>query len=83
MPQASATDRTLSAGEIREIIGDLEDETILEILAIGPTEAELVEAQTWLASDDYLHRALHHTLEGRAARVFELLEAQLPEPRDA
>ena len=72
-----------SAREIRETVGDLDDETILEILAIGPTCAELVAAQTWLTSDDYLHRALHHNLDGKAALVFQILESQLPEPREA
>jgi hypothetical protein len=41
---------------------------------------EVLEAQSWLSSDDYLHRRLRHTLSGRAAEVFALLEAELPEP---
>jgi len=53
---------------------------IASIAALGATREEILEAHAWLASDDYLHRELHHSLSGRAAQVFYLLEAELPEP---
>jgi hypothetical protein len=68
-----------SAGEIREILGPVDDSVIASILAVGPARGEILEAFSWLSSDDYLHRELHHGLSGRAALVFDILEAELPE----
>lgn len=72
--------RPASASEIREIVGPLDDTVISSILELGATRGEILEAQAWLASDDYLHLQLRHALQGRAAQVFEILEAELPEP---
>lgn len=72
--------RPANASEIREIVGPLDDTIITSILQLGATQGEILEAQAWLTSDDYLHRELRHALQGRAAQVFEILEAELPEP---
>ncbi len=72
--------RPAVASEIRDIVGPVEDAVITAILDIGATREEVLEARAWLNSDDYLHRRLHHALTGRAAQVFEILEAELPEP---
>lgn len=68
-----------SASEIREIVGPLDDSVISSILKLEATQKEILEAQSWLTSDDYLHRKLGHALQGCAAQVFEILEAELPE----
>ena len=72
--------KSAAASEIRTIVGALEDSVISSILALGATREEILEAQAWLTSDDYLHRKLHHSLRGRAAEVFAILEAELSEP---
>lgn len=72
--------RAATASEVRHIVGDVDDSVVASIVALGATRAEVIEAQTWLTSDDYLHRALHHTLQGRTAQVFDILEAELPQP---
>jgi len=72
--------KAASAGEIRDIDGTLDDGVIASIVALGATREEILEARAWLASDDYLHRELHHSLRGRAAEVFDILEAELQEP---
>ncbi len=72
--------RPVTASEIRDVIGAVDDGVLLRILEIGPTRQEVIEARAWLDSDDYLQRVHHHPLSGRAAAVFEILEAELPEP---
>lgn len=72
--------RAATASEIREVVGTLDDSVIASIEALGATREEIAEAQAWMTSDDYLHRELHHALSGRAAAVFDILEAELPEP---
>ncbi len=73
-------DRAATASEILDIVGALDDSVIASIVALGATREEILEAQAWLTSDDYLHRELHHPLHGRAAQGFDILEAELPEP---
>ena len=80
MTTPSQQTKPVTASEIREILGSLDDAVVTAILALGATRDEIREAQAWLNSDDYLHRALHHQLSGRAAEVFRLLEEELPEP---
>ena len=43
----------VSAQEIREIAGRLSDDRIAAIQATKATAAEVVEAFTWLSSDEY------------------------------
>jgi hypothetical protein len=76
---ANQGNRPATAAEIREILGPVDDQVVSSILRVEATPSEVLEAQTWLASDDYLHRQLHHTLSGRAAEVFDILESELPE----
>ena len=68
--------------EIRTILGPIDDTLLASLLAVGATSAEVLEAQTWLNSDDYLHRSLHHGQTGRVAALVEILEAEEPEEPD-
>lgn len=72
--------RAATASEIREIVGAVDDAVMASIVAVGATQEEVLEAKTWLASDDYLHRELHHAVQGRAAQIVDILEAELPDP---
>jgi hypothetical protein len=80
MTRIDHRDTAATASEIRDIVGALDDSVIAGINALGATREEVLEAQAWLTSDDYLHRELQHSLHGRAAQVFDILEAELPEP---
>jgi hypothetical protein len=76
----TVTSRAAAASEIREIVGTLDDRVIAGIFALGATREKILEAQSWPTSDDYLHHELPHALQGRAAEVFDVIEAGLPEP---
>jgi hypothetical protein len=80
MTRIDPHDKAATASETRDIVGALSDGVIASIVALGATREEIVEAQAWLNSDDFLHRELRHSLHGRAAQVFDILEAELPEP---
>ncbi|WP_260430277.1 hypothetical protein [Burkholderia stagnalis] len=45
-----------------------------QILDVGPTSSEVLDAYTWLRADDRLEGRLERELHGKAARVFEILE---------
>ncbi len=82
MASTNRSDKPATASDVRAVIGDLDDSVIASIVALGATREEILEAQAWLASDDYLHRELHHSLQGRAAEVFDILEAELQAPEE-
>ncbi|OMG71430.1 hypothetical protein [Burkholderia ubonensis] len=67
---------TATASEIRAIVGPMEDEVIAQILDIGPTSTEVLDAYTWLRADDRQQIKLERELHGRAARVLEILEQE-------
>jgi len=64
--------------DIQEIVGPCDDEVLASIVAIEATRDEILEAFAWLGSDDYPHRKRHHTMRGRPAEVFAILEAEFP-----
>ncbi len=72
----------VTASEIREILGPVENGTVAAILAIGATRNEVMEAYAWLSADDQLRRERHHTISGKAAEVWRVLEAELPPTPD-
>ena len=77
-PQGPAT-----ASAIRAIVGPLDDRAVLEILALGASEAEVLQACAW--RDARASRAVpgEYELHGAAARVFEVLEREeLPPEAD-
>lgn len=61
--------------QVIEVCGRLDDMRIASIIATGATFAELMEARTWLAADDYLAAALGRSASGRVAKLVELLKA--------
>ncbi|ABC35182.1 hypothetical protein [Burkholderia thailandensis] len=71
-----------TATEIRDIIGPVEDDVIAKILEIAPTSAEVLDAYTWLRSDERLLFRLDREPHGRAARVFEILESEEGDDND-
>jgi hypothetical protein len=72
-----------TAAEIRRIIGPAEDDLVARIVATGATEAEVLEAFTWTASDDVLGSELERAPRGVVAAICDLLAAdeELPEER--
>ena len=79
MPDNTA--RPASGSDVRKILGELEDATIAEILALKPTLADLEDAAICMAGDhDVLAKSGHH-VPSIAARIVELLadEEQAPD----
>ena len=74
--------KSVTADEVVEIMGRLDDAVMAAILRTGATRDEVLEAYAWLSSDDYLHRARHSAIHGTAAEVYRILEAELAPPRD-
>lgn len=69
-----------TAEEIVRILGPLDEAVLLRILETGASPSEVLEAFTWLSSDDQIGTELGHRPRGAGARVLEILECEEPEP---
>ncbi|CAB3657285.1 hypothetical protein [Trinickia soli] len=65
-----------TASDIRSIVGPLDDEVIAQIVGVGATSAEVLDAYTRYRSDQLQERRLDYELHGKAARVFDILQAE-------
>jgi hypothetical protein len=68
-----------SAAEIRAIVGDIDDATVVSIRDTGATAAEVLEALQWTDADEELGSELGHARGGPAGRVYEILQSLEPE----
>jgi hypothetical protein len=66
----------LTRESIIAIAGELSDSTIMEMLKLEATEAELLEAFEWLSENDAMHREAKRQLHGRVAELYDLLLAE-------
>ncbi len=65
----------LTRDQVIAICGPLDDMKIASIIATGATRAELVDARSWLSSDDPVAGHLGRTASGRVSRLVDLLKA--------
>ncbi len=68
--------RAVTASEVVQIVGPIDDHIIADVIATGATAAEVVEAYSWLSSRDYFHRTVHELAHGRVAQVYRILDAE-------
>jgi hypothetical protein len=70
----------ISEDVLRAAVGDVDDATIIEILNLQPTIAELEEAVVWASGDGDVLAKSGHPLTGKVAQIVELLTAEEEEP---
>ena len=81
MAQQQNLSAPATAGEVTRIIGPLDDELIIRVVATGATAAEVLEAFTWLNADN-LGTELERTKTGRVGQVYEILAQEWPDEDD-
>jgi len=64
-----------SADVLRRLAGDIEDTKAAEILSLEPSEAELEQAMVWVAGNGDIRGKERHPLDGKAARILDILTA--------
>ena len=70
---------SLTRDQVFDICGRLDDMRVATIIGTGASPAELMEAQSWTAADDYMGQATRHPPSGRVARLVEILKADEPD----
>jgi hypothetical protein len=68
-------DAPLNHDEVISITGPLADDRVAAVIDTGANAEELMEAFTWLTSDEPLGPDPDHRLGGTVARVYEILSA--------
>jgi hypothetical protein len=75
-----STARQATSGDVRKVLGDLDDAKVTEILALNPSLADLEDVAICMAGDhDVLAKSGHH-VPVTAARIIELLVEEEEEP---
>ncbi len=72
---------TMTREDVIRVLGPVDDDVIVAVLATGATMEELEEAFVWLNADDVLGRQLHRQPSGRVAELCEILQPAEEEER--
>lgn len=68
--------------EVRRILGPVDDELVMSILATGATAEEVVEAYEWFGGNDRMGTDLDRTRRGRVGAVYEILARDYEEAEE-
>jgi hypothetical protein len=70
----NAAHRPATGRDVRQILGDLDAETITAILATKATSADLVQVREWIDADPIVRSQLRHGAAGVVGQICDLLE---------
>ena len=63
-----------SASDVIATFGPLDEDLVARIVAVGATEAQLLEAKAWMAADHYMGPAGKPPPKGTVKEVCDLIE---------
>jgi hypothetical protein len=69
-----------TGSDLHQILGDMDDTTVLAILALHPTVAQLEEARVWLNGEGDVLGKEQRPLDGVVAEIFDILKVDEDEP---
>ncbi|MGC8535303.1 MAG: hypothetical protein ACP5QR_07180 [Rhizomicrobium sp.] len=69
----------ITKDELLQLVGKADDTTLIEILALSPSLAEVEEAVLWAEGEAEELAKSGHSLNGKAARIYEILTADSEE----
>ncbi|HEY7663512.1 MAG TPA: hypothetical protein VH934_10365 [Xanthobacteraceae bacterium] len=76
----SMRSRPANGSDVHQILGDMEDSTAVEILALHPTVAQLEQTRLWLEGEGEVLGKQHRPLDGVVAQIFDMLRVEEEEP---
>jgi hypothetical protein len=74
--------RRATSDDIRHVLGDIDDTTVAEILAVRPSYGDLSDAAIWARGDGDLIAREHRELSAGAMAVAEILVREDEEVAD-
>lgn len=76
---ANESGQAVTAAEIREVVGDVEDAVVSAIQQTGATAAEILQAVQWLHGGGGLEDGNGHEPHGAVKAVYDILQAEEPQ----
>jgi hypothetical protein len=77
--QAGNTQRA-THGDLRHILGEMDDETAVAILALDPNVAQIEEANLWLSGGEEVLAKEHRPVDAVVDKILELMAVEDEEP---
>jgi hypothetical protein len=77
--QAGNTERA-TRGDLRHILGEMDDEMVVAILALDPNVAQIEEANLWLNAGGENLAKEHRPVDAVVAKILELVAFEDEEP---
>lgn len=71
---------TVTREDLKAVLGDLDDDRVLAILALNPTPAELEQATVWAAGDGDILSKRGRPQDKIIAEIVDILTADEDEP---
>ncbi len=81
-PNSGQSGRTEKATrtDLQQILGDMDDETVVAILALDPNVEQIEEAGVWLSGDEDLLGKEGRPFDTVVAQILDLVEIEDEEP---
>lgn len=76
----AARDKKATHTDLRQILGDMDDETAVAILALDPTIAQIEEAGVWLSGADDVLGDQRRPFDAVVAQILDLVEVEDEDP---
>lgn len=80
MSSQAHSQQPATAAQVRAILGDVEDRAVVEIVELGASHADVLQASRWRDMPAAQRAPGEFELHGKAARVLDILEQLEPGP---
>jgi hypothetical protein len=74
----NAGKRTVTAAEIRHMVGDVDDAVVSSIMRTGASAAEVLQAVQWFRGGGGLEDEAGHEPHGAVKAVYDILQTEEP-----
>jgi hypothetical protein len=71
---------TATSDDLRQILGDMDDQTAAAILALQPNIAQVEEVRSWLDGGGDVLGKEQRPLDGVVAQIYDMLAVEEEEP---
>jgi hypothetical protein len=79
----SSRDEKATLNDLRHILGDMDDETAVAILALEPSIAQVEETGVWLNGENDVLGERRRPFDAVVARILDLVEVEEDDPGPA
>ena len=80
MQASDAKAGAIGSKELRALVGDIDDDRVIEILKLEPSVAELEQAAIWATGNGDVLAKSGHPMTDKIAAIVEILTADEDEP---